>query len=343
MKKIKIVFAWTPSFAAKYLQSLVSDSRFEISAIISQEDKKIWRKQILTETETKKIWIQNNIPVFQPKTKSEITEILKKEKPDFLVVVAYWKILPIEALKVAKFNINVHWSILPKYRWASPVQSAILNWDSETWISIMNIEEKMDVWAVWNIHKCKIEKFDTSEKIFEKLEKFSENFWDDLVNIFNTTKIWKLKSKFKAIPQDDNLATYCKKISKEDWKINFKKETAKNIFYKLNSFTPWPWIFCYFWDKKLKILKADFVKNLPEKLENNLNNSEKILLKIKNFFTIKKIFKQFWKIFLVNKKIFIQTKSWFLELLEIQLEWKKPQKIWDFINWNKNFIWNNLK
>jgi len=324
---IKVVFAWTPAFAAKYLKSLILDERFSVSAIISQEDKKIWRKQILTETETKKIWTENNIPVFQPQKKSEITDILKNEQPDIFVVVAYWKILPIESLKIAKFNINVHWSILPQYRWASPIQSAVLNWDSETWISIMNVEEKMDVWAVWNIHKCKIEKFDTSETIFEKLEKFSGNFWDDLVNIFSTTKIWKLKSKFKATSQDENLATYCKKISKEDWKIDFKNETAEKIFYKSNSFTPWPWIFCYFWNKKIKIIKSDFIKILP-------NSSGNFLFKIKNFFTIKK----FWKIFFQNKKIFVQTKSWFLELLEIQAEWKKPQKIWDFLNWNKNFI-----
>lgn len=308
---MKIVFAWTPKFAAKYLESLIKDSRFEVSAIISQEDKKIWRKQILTETETKKIWIQYWIPVFQPQTKDEITEILKKEKPDFFVVVAYWKILPKESLEITKFNINIHWSILPKYRWASPIQSAILNWDSETWISIMNIEEKMDAWAIWDIHKCEIEKFDTSEEIFEKLEKFSENFWDDLEKIFK----WDLKSQI----QDENLATYCKKISKEDWKISFEYETAKEIFQKLNSFSPWPWIFCNFWDKKLKILKANFEKN-----------SEKN-------YTLK-----YWETIEIWKKIFINTKEWFLEILEIQLEWKKSQKIWDFLNWQKNFIWTIL-
>lgn len=308
---MKIVFAWTPKFAAKYLESLIKDSRFEVSAIISQEDKKIWRKQILRETETKKIWIEYWIPVFQPQTKDEISEILKKEKPDFFVVVAYWKILPKESLEIAKFNINVHWSILPKYRWASPIQSAILNWDSETWISIMNVEEKMDAWAIWDIHKCKIEKFDTSEKIFEKLEKFSENFWDDLEKIFK----WDLKPK----NQDENLATYCKKISKEDWKISFENKTAKEIFQKLNSFSPWPWIFCNFWDKKLKILKADFEKN-----------SEKN-------YTLK-----YWETIEIWKKIFINSKKWFLEILEIQLEWKKAQKIWDFLNWQKNFIWTIL-
>ena len=309
---IKVVFAGTPAFAAKYLKSLILDERFSVSAIISQEDKKIWRKQILTETETKKIWIQNNIPIFQPQKKSEITEILKKEKPDFFVVVAYWKIIPVDALKIAKFNINVHWSILPKYRWASPIQSAILNWDTETWISIMNIEEKMDVWAIWNIHKCKIKKFDTSEKIFEKLEKFSENFWDDLENIFH----WKLQSK----KQNESLATYCKKILKEDWKINFENETAENIFYKLNSFTPRPWVFCYFWDKKLKILKANFCEKI---------HTEKHIVKGEVF--------DFWK------KIFIKFKHWFLEILEIQLAGKKPQKIRNFINWQKSFIWKILK
>lgn len=325
---IKIVFAWTPNFAATYLESLIKDGRFEISAIISQEDKKIWRKQILTETETKKIWIKYWIPVFQPETKSEITKILKNEKPDFFVVVAYWKILPKESLEIAKFNINVHWSILPKYRWASPIQSAVLNWDSETWISIMNIEEKMDAWAVWNIHKCEIEKFDTSKNIFEKLEKFSENFWDDLEKIFIKWINWEFKPEI----QNENLITYCKKISKEDWKINFKTETAQEIFYKLNSFSPWPWIFCKFWDKKLKILKADFS---PE-IEKNL------FWKIKNLFIPKKFWKTFFELEWKWKKIFIKTKSWNLELLEVQIEWKKPQKIWDFLNWQKDFIWTFL-
>jgi len=333
---MKIVFAWTPDFAATYLESLAKDKRFNITAIISQEDKKIWRKQILTETETKQIWTKYWTPVFQPKTKSEITEILKKEKPDFFVVVAYWKILPKESLEVAKFNINVHWSILPKYRWASPIQSAVLNWDEETWISIMNVEEKMDVWAVWNINKCKIEKFDTSEEIFEKLKKFSENFWDDLEKIFkewdDSKNLSNPEKNFKPTIQDENLATYCKKISKEDWKINFEKESAKEIFQKLNSFTPWPWIFCQFWDKKLKILKADYSENFKENF----------LDKIKNFFTQK----NFWKIFETWewkwKRVFIKTKSWNLELLEIQLEWKKSQDISAFINGHKDFVWNLL-
>jgi len=329
---IKIVFAWTPDFAAKYLEEIIKDKRFKVSSIISQEDKKIWRKQILTKTATKIIWEKYSIQVFQPKKKYEITEILEKEKPDFFVVVAYWKILPKESLEIAKFNINVHWSILPKYRGASPVQTAILNWDSETWISVMNIDEKMDVWAVWNIHKCKIEKFDTSEIIFKKLESFSKNFCNDLEKIFIKWINWE----FKPEKQDENLVIYCKKILKEDWKINFKKESAKKILQKLNAFSPWPWVFCTFWDKKLKILKADIIKNLPKDFENLEKN---FLFKIKNFLTRKK----FWKIIWQNKKIFVQTKNGFLELLEIQVEWKKPQNIKDFLNWNKNFIWDKLK
>ena len=304
---IKIVFAGTWDFSAKYLEEIIQDWRFSVSAIISQEDKKIWRKQILTETETKKIWKKYWIPVFQPEKKSEITEILKNEKPDFFVVVAYWKILPKESLEIAKFNINAHWSILPKYRGASPIQSAILNWDSETWISTMNLEEKMDAWAVWNIHKCKIEKFDTTEKIFEKMKWFAKNFCDDLGKIFK----WELKPQ----KQDENLATYCKKISKEDWKINFEKESSKEILQKLNAFTPWPWVFCYFWEKKLKILKANF----DEKCEKNHIQKP-------------------WKVIAIDKKIFINI----LEILEVQLEWKKAQKISDFINWNQNFIWTTL-
>ncbi|MCD5382621.1 methionyl-tRNA formyltransferase [Candidatus Gracilibacteria bacterium] len=308
---IKIVFAGTGDFSAKYLEEIIQDGRFSVSAIISQEDKKIGRKQILTETETKKIGKKYGIPVFQPEKKSEITEILKNEKPDFFVVVAYGKILPKESLEIAKFNINAHGSILPKYRGASPIQSAILNGDSETGISTMNLEEKMDAGAVWNIHKCKIEKFDTTEKIFEKMKGFAKNFCDDLGKIF--------KGELKPQKQDENLATYCKKISKEDGKINFEKESSKEILQKLNAFTPWPGVFCYFGEKKLKILKASFDKKCEK---NHIKKPGKVIV--------------------IDKKIFINTIHGFLEILEVQLEGKKAQKISDFINGNQNFIGTTL-
>lgn len=304
----KIVFAGTPQFAVKYLKSLINDERFFVSKIITQEDKKFWRKQEIKFPDVKIEWLKNWIEVLQPKTKEEITKIIQKEKPDFFIVVAYWKILPKESLEIAKFNINVHGSILPKYRGASPIQSAILNWEKETWISIMNIEEKMDVWNVWNLHKCEIKKYDTSEDIFNKLSEMSELFPNDLDNIFQ----WKLVSK----KQEENLATYCKKIKKEDWEINFKEEFAENIFNKLNSFTPWPWIFTFFNWKKLKIIKADFQENLSEK--------------------------NIWEVFKENWEIFIQTKKWVLKIIEVQLEWKKPTKILDFLNGQKDFIWAKL-
>lgn len=325
----KVIFAWTPDFAVSYLKSLIEDDRFEIAKIITQEDKKTWRKQKLTPPPVKITWEKYWIEVLQPKTKEEIIEILKKEKPDFFVVVAYWKILAKESLEIAKYNINVHWSILPKYRWASPIQSAILEWEKETWVSIMNIEEKMDAWSIWDIHKCKIEKYDTSSDIFDKLSKMSKLFPDDLDKIYK----WELIAK----KQNEDSATYCKKISKENGKIDWENENAQQIFNKLKAFTPWPGIWSEFKSKKLKILKADYIDVVsrhncpPKNHESQTAEKDKLVNKV-----------NIWQIFQQNWKILVKTKDWNLEIIEVQLEWKKPSKIWDFINGQKDFIWSVL-
>ena len=345
----KIIFAWTPDFSVNYLKALLNDNRFEIVKIITQEDKKIWRKQELSFPLVKKEWLKHWIEVLQPKTKEEITEIIKKEKPDFFVVIAYWKILPKESLEIAKYNINIHWSILPKYRWASPIQSAILNWEKETWISVMNIEEKMDAWSVWKIHKCKINKFDTSSDIFDKLSKMSEFFPDDLDDIFQ----WKLEAK----KQNKELATYCKKIKKEEWEIDFKNENAKNIFLKLNAFTPWPWIWTEFivdrqqisekfldarpYADRFRTQNLDFWKKSKFWISKAVRYKWKKIKIIKADYQYNKEEKyKIWEVFKDNWEIFIQTKNWILELIEVQLEWKKSSKILDFINGQKDFIWN---
>ena len=306
----KVVFAGNPSFATYALESLISDKRFFVSSIITEVDKKIGRKQILTPTPVKVLWKKNNIHIHEAKNSWDIINILKKEKPDFFVVVAYWHILAKQVLSIAKFNINIHFSLLPKYRWASPVQSSILNWDKETWISIMNIEEKMDAWKVWKQIVVDINPQDTSESVFNKLWKITFKLADILDEIISL----KLNPKI----QDEIQATYCKKIKKEDWLIYFKKENAETIFNKIKAFTPWPWTYCFYKWKKLKLIKASIDASTIE-LKGSI-----------------------WEIIQQDSSFYIKTKDWFIEILEIQLEWKKVMNVLDFVKWHGEFVWTVL-
>lgn len=305
----RVVFAGNPSFATHSLKSLIKDKRFFVSTIITESDKKIGRKQILTPTPVKEIWIKNDINVVCLKNSEHLLEVLKKDKPDFFVVVAYGHILSKEILVIAKYNINIHWSQLPKYRWASPVQSALLAWDTKTWISIMNIEEKMDAWLVWKKIACDILKEDTTKSLFEKLWSLSESLPDILDDIFT----WKLLAQ----KQDDSKTSYCKKIKKEDWRIDFQNDSAEVIFNKLRAYTPWPWIFCSFNWKNLKFTEVDF------------NN------KVLNWRKIWEVYKHDWN-------YFIKTIQWSLELIEVQLEWKNPMSILDFTRGHGDFLWTIL-
>ncbi len=228
-----VIFAGTPKCACTPLQSLLDDDRFDVKAVISQPDKPIGRKQVITSPEVKVLAEQNWIKVYQPEKISKILDVFEEIKPDFFIVVAYGKIIPNNILDIPKYNINIHGSILPKYRWASPVQESIKNWDQETGISIMNIDEKMDTGAVYKVHKINILNEDTVNTVFDKLSVQSEKIGDDLDEIFNG---------LNSIPQNNELATYCKKIIKQDWEIKFLEETAISIYDKMRAFSAWPWV-----------------------------------------------------------------------------------------------------
>ncbi len=307
----KVVFAGNPSLATYSLQSLIDDKRFFVSAIVTESDKKVVRKQVLTQTPIKKIWVDNNISIVHPWNSEALKKILEKEKPDFFVIVAYGHILPVSLLNIAKYNINVHLSLLPKFRWASPVQSAILSWEKETWISIMNIEKDMDAWGVWKFLECDISFDDTSEVLFEKLWNLSKSLPDVLDEIMK----WRLVLK----DQDNKMSSYCKKILKSDWKIDFKKETAVDIYNKLRAFTPWPWIYTFFNWKKLSLVKVIF-SNL-----NEISESRKL-----------------WEVFEDDWFYFIKTINWDLRLIELQLEGKNVLSVEDFVRGYGDFVWSVL-
>lgn len=251
MNKYSVVFAGTPDFACPALQALLNDERFEVKAVVSQPDRPVGRKQEILATPVKALAQPFGVKIFQPEKIQEIQQELENLKPDFFVVIAYGQILPSSILAIAKWNINLHGSILPKYRGASPIQSALLAGETETGVSVMNIEKKMDAGAVYKVHSIAIEKQDTAESLFQKIADLGKFLPDDLVEIAT--------GLFAQI-QDETRATYCKKIQKEDGEIIWETETAEHVFNKMRAFTPWPGVFFFFQGKRIKILSGEVLE-----------------------------------------------------------------------------------
>lgn len=314
---MKIAFFWTWDFSANIFNWILEKWNLEILLAVSQSDKPSWRKQEIIETPLKQIALKNNIEVLQPeKLKNNLVfiEKLKSLNLDFIIVVAYWKIIPLEILEIPKYwSINIHWSILPNYRWASPIQESLKNWDLKTWLTIMYMSEWMDEWDILKIQEIDIDILDKTTDIFKKFE----NIW---VNLLIDTLKWIISWNIIWIKQDEKKASYCKKILKEDWKIDFEKETVTQIYNKYRAYSSWPGIYTYYKDKKFDIIECFFEENWLDFDEN---------------FQLWDVveFEDHWL-----NNIWILCKWGILILKKVKLEWKKEMSIKDFLNWNKNFL-----
>ncbi|MBF7043416.1 methionyl-tRNA formyltransferase [Campylobacter volucris] len=228
-----IIFMGTPSYATCILKELIKEG-FNIQALFTQSDKPVGRKQILTPSDTKKFILENNldIKIYTPKSLKDenIIKDIEDLKPNFIVVAAYGKILPKEILDIAPC-INLHASLLPKYRGASPIQSAILNADKISGVCSMLMEEGLDSGAVLESVEFNIE------------GKKSNEIFDIFSNLAAKLCVSTLNNFFKITPkiQDESKVSFCKKIKKEDGLIELNE--ASIIYQKFLAFYPWPGIF----------------------------------------------------------------------------------------------------
>jgi methionyl-tRNA formyltransferase len=304
---LKIAFLGTPNIACPTLEKLIEDPRFEVLAVITQPDQKVGRKQILTAPPVKELAEQHQVPVFQPaklRKDQELLKHLKNLQLDFLIVIAYGQILSKETLEIPKIApINIHGSILPKYRGASPIEQALLNGDSETGISIMQMSEKMDEGAVYQIFKLSINQTDNNFSLREKMAELSANKLPE-------TLLKIASGKLQPTEQNHQEATYCQKISKQDGLINPLTESAEEIFHKFQAYFTWPGITWNHQNRNFKLLKVAY-------------NSQ----------TLKPGTTQITK-----DQFLLGTTSTALEILEIQMEGKKALPIKEFISGNKQFF-----
>lgn len=231
----KILFMGTPDYATQIFKELLS-SPYELVGLFTQMDKKVGRKQVLTAPHIKQYCLDNNIsiPIYQPlrlRNNDEAYEQIKTLKPDFIIVAAYGQILPKEILDLAPC-INLHASLLPKYRGASPIQEALLNDDSYTGVTSMMMEEGLDTGDILGLKYLKITPKMEVEEAFDSLGEIASSLTLETLNNFNNIEPKK---------QNDSLSSLCKKIKKEHGEVEFI--SAKKLYQKYKAYSFWPGIF----------------------------------------------------------------------------------------------------
>ena len=267
---MKILYAGSSQSSSLILQSLISSSN-EVIGVITKPDKRSKRDSIKEPSYVAKLAEKNNVVVFKPENLDQnFKKIITKHSYDILLVVAYGKLLPEWLIKSSlKETVNIHYSLLPKYRGASPIQSTILNNDKKTGISVMKMTSGLDEGPVFVYHELKVSAPDNKNKLEQKLTSLCiKNIHKDLENI----------CEGKLIPkeQDAENISYCKKISKLSGKIIFDEERSENIFSKFKAYSGWPGL--YFERKDLKIKIHGIADN---------NNKDYHLIPNKFYFTKK--------------------------------------------------------
>ena len=263
---LRIIFMGTPDFAVPILNSIIN-SQHRLLAIYTQNPKKSDRGQKINISPVHYFAKEKKIDVRSPKDLNLEEKIfIQKLNPDIIVVAAYGKIIPPEFLKIknTKF-INIHASLLPKWRGAAPIQRSLMEMDEETGISIMKIIPKLDAGPFMLQEKIKIEKNDNYNTLSAKLANLGSRLILKSLDLIE-------KKNFKLIDQDESRATYAKKIDKKETKIEWNI-SAKNLIAKINGLSPYPGAWFNHKNSRIKILKAfevDQTGEIGEILDDNL-------------------------------------------------------------------------
>ncbi len=247
---MKIAFMGTPEIAATCLDALVRGGH-EICAVITGEDKPRGRRMVMTPTAVKAYAICRGIPVYTPKTLKDeaFMTLLSSLAPEIIVVVAYGKILPASVLSYPKYGcINVHVSLLPKYRGAAPMQRAVINGEKETGVTLMQMDVGLDTGDILMQRAFPIGEEDTFETVHDTSARLGGEMLLALLPALAEGRVMPLK-------QEESLATYAQKIEKADCRIDFKK-SARELNCLIRGVNPIPMAFCMQGEKMLKLVRA---------------------------------------------------------------------------------------
>ena len=256
---MKLVFMGTPDFAVPCLEELIKAGH-EIVGVFTQPDKPVGRKRVMTPPPVKVCAEKNGITVYQPdsvRTEESLT-LMKELNPDCVVVVAYGKIIPSEMLKLPKLGfVNVHGSLLPKYRGAAPIQWSIIDGEKKTGVTTMQMDDGIDTGDMLEVSETEIGENETAGELFDRLAEMGGKL---IVSSLSKLE----KGELTPIPQDHEKSNYAKIISKEMALIDFNM-SAENVFNLIRGFNPWPIAYTIIGDKRLKVFAAEKIGSVNGK------------------------------------------------------------------------------
>ena len=305
MKPLNIIFAGTPDFAAQHLQALI-DSPHNVIAVYTQPDKPAGRGKKLQASPVKQLAEQHQIPVYQPKSlrKPETQAELTALHADVMVVVAYGLILPQAVLDAPTYGcLNVHGSLLPRWRGAAPIQRAIWAGDKQTGVTIMQMDAGLDTGDMLHKVFCDIDLQDTSADLYHKLAEIAPNALIEVLNHLTD-------GTFTAEPQDDMQSNYAEKLSKEEAKLDWQLSAAQ-LERNIRAFNPWPMAYLQLTDEQgnpqtLKVYQATVLPSVSQ-IPGTIISADK-------------------------NGIQIATADGVLNLLQLQPAGKKPMSAQDLLN-----------
>lgn len=296
---MKIIFMGTPEFASVILEEL--NKKYEISLVVSQPDKEVGRKRILTNPPVISKAKELGLKYFQPKKIKEEYDVIINENADMIVTAAYGQIVPDVVLNSVKKAINVHASLLPKYRGGAPIQRAIINGDKKTGVSIIEMVSKLDAGVIYATKNIDILPSDNNTTMFEKLALLGRDLLiDSIEDIYS--------GKNKGIPQDESKVVFSPNIKREEEKLDFN-DTAINLFNKIRGLALEPGAYASINGENIKIYSSEIVE---------YNGGE-----------------QAGTILSLKKEILVKTSDKALRLLLIKPSGKKTMQSKDFVNGQK--------
>lgn len=297
---MNIVFMGTPDISVSILEAIVN-SRHKVTAVVTREDKPKGRGKEMAFPPVKEFALKHNIPIMQPaKIKTpEAIEELRSYEADIFVVAAYGQILSKEILEMPRLGcINVHTSLLPKFRGSAPIQWAIIEGEKETGVTVMQMDEGMDTGDILFTETVPIDKDETGGSLYDKLAATGAEL---IVKSLDAIE----KGEVNPIKQDEELATYAKMLNKKLGYIRFVR-TANEIERLIRGLDPWPSTYTYYKDKTLKIWKAEVIDETNSAAPGTVVKVD-------------------------NEAIYVNTTKGILKITELQLEGKKRMKTKDFL------------
>ena len=309
-KTARIIFMGTPSISSKVLEGLILDG-YQIVAVIAQPDRPVGRKKILEPVPTKVVAEKYHIPTYQPVKIRKEFDFVKELNPDVIITLAYGQIVPQALLDIPTLGcINLHGSLLPKYRGAAPIQYALINNEKKTGMTLMKMVKEMDAGEMYATEEVEISDEDNSTSLFEKMG-------DAALKLILRVLPDYLDGKLKGIPQDESLVTFAPSIKPEEERIDLDK-SKEEIFGLIRGLSEVPGAYLYLDELKLKIYRSQIISN-------DIIGEVGEIIKADKF------------------GLYLQAKDGILALLDLQLEGKKRMDYKSFINGHPQLLHQKLK